>query len=302
MVDQLKKPNFFIVGAPKCGTTFMFEYLRQHPEIYFPSRKETNFFAPDLFSSFPRPSAEEYLSYYRDARSETRLGDAFPLYLMSPRAPGEIHAFSPGADIIIMLRNPIDMLYSLHGQLLFVGTEDITDFEKALEAEPDRRRGRCIPPLAPAVERLFYRDYVRYAEQVKRYLDRFGKDHVYIILYDDFREDAEGTYRETLKFLRVTSDFTPHFQVINPHKTARHRTLQRILANRFLRSLARRILSIEARDALSNLVIRLNTKRGERAEMNPGLRKRLREEFSGEIKRLGLLLDRDLSYWYMDDF
>jgi len=143
----MRTPDFFIVGAPKCGTTAMSDYLRQHPEIYMPQRKEPHFFGSDLDAPYPYfiRDKEQYFSLFAEAKDEKRVGEASVWYLYSKRAAFEIKEFCPTASIIIMLRNPVDMIYSLHSQRLFTGNEDIPDFEEALEAEEDRKRGLRIP-------------------------------------------------------------------------------------------------------------------------------------------------------------
>jgi len=136
-VDQYRKPDFFIVGAPKCGTTSMYHYLRQHDQIFMPDEKEPHYFGEDLKK---RPdkfidNEDEYLNLFKDAKPDQKLGEASTFYLYSKSASREIKEYNPDAKIIIMLRNPIDFLNSLHSQLLFSGNEDEPDFEIAMELE-----------------------------------------------------------------------------------------------------------------------------------------------------------------------
>ena len=138
----MRRPDFFIVGAPKCGTTAMNDYLKDHPELFIPARKKLHFFGSDLeLRRSRRITTQEYLSYFALARAEKRLGEASVWYLYSQRAAAEIKAFSPAARIIIMLRNPVDMMYSMHSQRLYSGKQDIRDFAEALEVEEERRQG-----------------------------------------------------------------------------------------------------------------------------------------------------------------
>ncbi|RLG08342.1 MAG: sulfotransferase, partial [Thaumarchaeota archaeon] len=109
----MKKPNFFIVGAPKCGTHAMYTFLKAHPEIFMPERKEFQYFATDLVRGTQYElSEEEYLSYFRIAKDEKRLGEASTWYLYSKKAASNIKKFNPHAKIIVMLRHPIEMMYS----------------------------------------------------------------------------------------------------------------------------------------------------------------------------------------------
>jgi hypothetical protein len=119
-----------------------------------------------------------------------------------------------------MLRDPVEMLYSLHGRRHYGGSEDLADFAEALAAEPERKQGRRISPKARNVTALFYRDVGSYYEQVKRYLDTFGPDRVHIIIFEDFRADPATAYRQTLEFLGVDPTFEPNFNVVNGSRRA----------------------------------------------------------------------------------
>ena len=222
------RPNFFIVGAPKCGTTALHAYLDAHPEIFMSHYKEPHFFGSDLRRR-RRPTKSQYFSCFARARNEKRVGEASALYLYSKRAAAEIKEFCPEARIIIMLRDPVEMLYSKHSQSIFSGNEVINDFEEALEAEADRKLGLRIPRGVKLDAILFYRDIGRYTEQVQRCFDVFGRANVHVIVYDDFQDDTASVYRETLRFLGVDQEFQPCFEVKNPNKVVRNRVLHRIL-------------------------------------------------------------------------
>ena len=134
--ESMRKPDFFIVGAPKCGTTAMYQWLDAHPEVFVPV-KEIHYFGADLDHRRPEVSAERYNGLFEPASTAHKaVGDVGVWYLMSETAAQEIHAYNPDARIIIMLRRPAQMLYSLHSQLLYSGEEDIADFGEALAAEP----------------------------------------------------------------------------------------------------------------------------------------------------------------------
>ena len=152
-------PDFFIVGAAKCGTTSMYRYLRKHPEIHMPPTKWINYFNADLRCATNCPDRETYRRHFAGVRDEKRVGEASESYLYSTQAAAAIRRSCPSADIIIMLRNPVDMMHSLHSQLLFSGVEEIEDFREALKAEPLRKRGQRLPPPAHhPQEWLLYRE------------------------------------------------------------------------------------------------------------------------------------------------
>ena len=172
---------------------------------------------------------EQYLSLFADAGNGQRVGEASAWYLYSRCAADEIRGFAPEAQIIVMLRNPVDVMHAQHSQLLFNAAEDITDFAEALAAEPERRRGERLPPGPIRLETLYYRESVRFAEQLERYLDAFGRDRVHVILYDDFRDQTLQTYAGTLTFLGVDAAFEPQIEVVNANRRVRSTVMQRLI-------------------------------------------------------------------------
>ena len=279
-------------------------YLKAHPQIFVPDRKEIHFFGTDLASA-SRPTEQEYLAYFREAKSEQRVGEASVWYLYSQQAAAEIKRFSPNASILIMLRNPVDMLYSLHNQMVFNRHEDIQSFQESLDAEPERKAGQRIPRTAGwrnvpfCRPHLYYREVARYAEQIERYFDHFSRENVLVIFFDDFRRDLAAAYRQTLRFLGVDETFQPDFKVINASKQPRSRMFQSLLLNppRKIAEAVRAMMPARLHRRLFFALKELNTEYVPRPPLDPELRERLGEEFRGELERLGELLDRDLTLW-----
>ncbi len=295
---QPQKPNFFIVGAPKCGTTAMNDYLAQHPEIFIPDIKEVHFFGSDLpFTKGALRDEGAYRALFAGA-TEPRRGEASVWYLYSSTAAEEIHTFNPDAKIIVMLRNPADMLYSQHSQFLYNGNEDILDFREALAAESERKAGRRVPASAHLIDGLFYSETVRYAEQLGRYFEVFGRENVHIILYDDFRADLPGTYRETLRFLGVRDDFAPEFAVVNPNKRARSKVLRDFVQTppESVKRLGRLFFPRSLRQRVMKGLEGANVRYEARAPLEPELRLELTRRFTPEVEKLSHLLGRELPW------
>src|SRR5262249_32942582 len=144
--ETMRIPDFFLVGAPKCGTSAMYEALRQHPEVFMPSRKEAHYFGFDHTRiNHSGMSEDTYRRLFQDVGTQKRVGDASTSYLHSSTAATEIKEFSPSARILIMLRNPVDVMHAFHESSLRAGFEFITEFEEALAAEPDRKVGLQWP-------------------------------------------------------------------------------------------------------------------------------------------------------------
>jgi hypothetical protein len=305
-VDEARprRPDFFIVGAPKSGTTAMYEYLRAHPQLFLPARKELRFFGTDLeIRDRHRMTLDEYLAHFAGARDARRVGTAYVWYLFSRGAAREIAEFSPDATIIVMLRNPVEMLPALHAEHLANGNEDIPDFVEALDAEPDRRAGRRIPPHAHLPQGLLYSEVPRYSEQLDRYFQAFGRDRVRIVLFDEFQADTAGTYRALLTSLGVDASFAPDsFEVINPRRRVRSERLRHFLARppAVPRRLIGRFVPACIRRPLYERARRMNVRTVARAPLSPEAAQRLRSLFAPEVERLSTLLGVDLRHWTTD--
>ena len=244
-------------------------------------------------------SEAEYLALFDGATHQRRIGEASPHYLYSKTAAQEIHQFNPAAKIIIMLRSPVDALYSLYHELRFRGHEPLPTFEAALAAEPERR-AHGTTAGGYIVESVYYRDRVQFSEQVKRYFDVFGREQVHVIIFDDFKRDTAQVFRDILNFLEIDPDYQADLKQINPNKEARFPFLRD-----FLRRPPRPVLAIGralfpvARPVYRALV-NLNTRYAPRTTMSPELRRQLQAEFLPEVQRLGDLLGRDLTHWCRD--
>jgi hypothetical protein len=298
------KPNFFIVGAPKSGTTALYEYLRVHPEIFMPPAvKEPHFFDREfqMLRMTQYDSLEAYLALFAAASQEKCVGEGSVYYLYSERAASNIWNFNPDAKIIAILRNPIDMMYSHFYQQRYAGNEVLRTFERALAAEGDRKRGIGVSPRL-VEKKLFYREIGCYSVQLERYFACFGREQVQVIIFDDFVKNTELVYRETLEFLNVDPGFQAEFVVHNANKIPRFHSINRF---RFyppgwfkpVRVGLRRLLSNSVRARIGTVIHNLNTEVAGRLPMNPVTRRQLQEEFRSEIERLSNLLQRDLLHW-----
>lgn len=296
------KPDFFLVGAPKCGTTSMCHYLDQHPEIFISSPKEPFFFGSDLKGFRQFKDRESYLSLFQKGQN-LLCGEGTTWYFFSEKAAQEIYSFNPDAKIIIMLRNPVDFMYSLHSELFYNHAESIENFEKALAAEKIRKQ-RGPDSLNPGIppELFFYTDLASFTSKVKRYLDVFGRGRVHIILFDDFKQHTQLAYYNLLQFIEVNQDFKPDFEVLNSNKNIKSYKLHLlILVLKRIRSLLYPIISPEKSFRLINLIKRNNTSYQKRPSLDVNLRRKLQRQFIPEVEKLSELLDRDLSNWTSDN-
>ncbi len=297
MSSPSKRPNFFIVGAAKCGTTSLFDYLGQHPDIFTPVEKEPFFFGTDLQpDNYIKLSA--YLSLFAGAGSEKRLGEASVTYMFSEKAAEEIREFCPTAKIIIMLRNPVDMMYSLHSERLWAGWENFKGFSEALDAEERRRQGIDVPSNVYSPKFLMYREIAAFSRHIERFYSVFSRNQVLVVLLDDLKADPAKTYRRVLEFLEVDPEFKPDFHVANANKEIRSELLRKIITPpHWALQLGRRLLPFGLRRKLLHSIYDLNMKPATRKPLDPQLRQALLQEFSDEIHALEQLIGRDLSAW-----
>jgi hypothetical protein len=313
-----RQPDFFIVGAPKAGTTSLYYYLDQHPQIYMSPIKEPCYFSteirPQLFSDELRGQIEQdmaalnsylagpmlekraggivqewddYLRLFASASGHKVAGEASVIYLWSVNAPKNIHARVPDAKILILLRNPADRAFSqyVHG----VSTGWI---RQSLRAHIDanlRNRNQRFGMEFPFLELGLY-----YA-QVKRYLDTFPPASVYIGLYEDYRDQPQKTLAEILRFLGVDDAFRPdtsarHLQVAMPRNIG----TSHLLKSTGLWQRARRLCP----PRLLPLARRLAHRPRKAVALDPKDRAFLTGYYREDIGKLAGLLNRDLSHWH----
>ena len=300
MNPEPRKPDLFLVGAPKCGTTALHEYLAQHPEIFMSPRKEPQFFAADIFGEQRNVTIlEHYLGCFATANGQKRIGEGSTAYLGSQTAAREIKDFSPRAQILIMLRNPADVMHAQHSQRVFDQMEHIRDFERAVDSDEDRT-WHYGPFSEQKIIRPTYREVARFAEAVKRYFDAFGRENVHVIIYDDFRLNTTATYAGVLRFLRVSPAGRMEYPIVNANRHLRSARVQQLVHEppKSIRALSHALLSQRMRSLIGRAVVRINSAHQPRPSMNPRLRARLQMECKPDIQALSGLLNRDLSHWY----
>jgi hypothetical protein len=298
-------PEVFLVGAPKSGTTAMSEYLGMHPDIFM-ARKEMHFFGKDLEFGrrFYRRDRAAYLAEFAGRSERRRAGESSVWYLLSKRAAVELREFNPQARVIIMLRSPAAMLYSLYHQFRYDGNEHLPTFEAALQAEAARSRGECITRKTYLAQGLMYHQVPRYTAQVCRYLEVFGRHRVKVIIYDDFAAETARVYKETLEFLGVDANFGPsEFKVINGAKTFKPSAVASVLSEPWLRATAVKLGLRLPRSVFRTMQNFESTLRKRQTSFQPApplareTAERLRQEFTPEVEQLSELLDRDLTHW-----
>ncbi|MBL7923954.1 MAG: sulfotransferase [Bacteroidia bacterium] len=309
-------PNFFIVGAAKAGTTSLYQYLSQHPDVYMSPIKEPNFFATDIQLEAIRPEVkerlrlldassflrgdmkktmhrafitkpDEYAALFRFAAGKKAIGEASASYLFSDKAAANIHQYNPDARIIMILRNPVQRAYShylMDRRMAVTGLP----FEEALEEERKH-------PVRSWGSTSLYLELGLYAGQVKRYLDLFPRDQVLILLNEELREHPEDTMKRVYAFLGVDTAFSTNFEKeFNAAAVPRNTLVKKIISVNLLR--------VKVRRALKNSFLKRFIRKAlfaKPAEERPSaaVNARLLEYYKNDIQSLSKLIQKDLSKW-----
>ena len=292
-----KLPNFLLVGAAKSGTTSLYFYLDQHPEIYMSPVKEPRFFTSHLSDSRSKrkkvvKSLNKYKKLFINVKNETAIGEASPdtLYYYKDSIK-YIKKYLGNPKIIIILRNPLDRAVSAYYQLKRDGSEKLS-FEDAIKEEKRR--------IEKGVLNIWrYVDAGLYYNQVKGFLENFT--NVKIVIYDDFINNPYKTLSDIYKFLSVDPGFKPDINTkYNVSGIPTNKYIDFIFKNKktntrkVLRSLVLKILgdkkAIELKNYIGNRFL-------VKPEISPEIRSELNNRFRDDVLKLQDLIDRDLSRW-----
>lgn len=309
-------PNFIVVGANKGGTTSIYHYLKQHPQVYLSPIKEPHYFSTDIdVNQFKKEFAHnklqdiekyvngemeqeyhaafvrdfnQYQKLFRKAGGFKAIGELSTSYLYSKNAAQEIHAVVPDCKIIICLRNPIERAYSHYRMNLWTGNSNQFDFYKALVEDYQH-----IPKVWGNAH--LYTEIGMYYEQVKRYIDTFGRDHVLIIFSEDLKKRTAEIIREVYAFIGVDDQFIPDTSTqYNEVYTPKYKNLTWFLNKTGIRPLMKKISPSFIKKAVIRTFYKSKTDKG---EMSKEAKQFLLDKLSDDVRQLGTLLNKDLSGW-----
>ncbi|MEE9289121.1 MAG: sulfotransferase [Bacteroidota bacterium] len=294
-------PNFLIIGAMKAGTSSLYAYLGQHPQIYMSHIKESRFFASEGENmGFCGPGDElqnkrsithirDYSALFRNVSDEIAIGEASPMYIDSPKAAERIQHYIPDVKLIAMLRNPVERAYSNFLHAVRENREPLNDFARALGEEESRKRNNWSPFWR-------YKERGLYYIHLKRFFERFDRNQIRIYLYDDWQMDNIRILQDIFRFLNVDHTFVPDVNVKhNVTGIPRIRALHRLVCKpNPVRSMLRPFLPIRLRQWIFTEVQNLNLSR---PTMDSEVRKQLAQSFLEDILKLQDLIERDLSAW-----
>ncbi len=309
-------PGFFVVGAVKAGTTALHLFLDQHPEIYMSPVKETNFFSQadmhlehfnrdyrhdvnvnlERFLEGPMTRKihianlsdwNQYQRLFRDASGFKAVGEASNSYLLCPSSAANIAEHCPEARILMMLRNPIERVWSQYLMNLRLGKILSEDFIPEFEADSAKeQQGWGVSHN--------YKELGMYAGQLQRFYDHFPRERVRVLLYDDYRVNPEATIRDIFRFLGVNPDVSldldqrPNEAAVPRFKQLNYLLFQSGLVNRVKQWVPESWKGAAKQAMFSN---------EDMPVMAPAEKAYLRDVYRDDVAHLGQLLQRDLSAW-----
>jgi hypothetical protein len=296
-MEMTRLPNFLIIGAAKGGTTSLYDYFSQHPEIYMSPVKEPRFFALENEKlNFQNPdqainqtsvtTLSEYLKLFDGVSSEIAVGEASPLYMYSAKAVDRIAHYIPEAKLIAILRNPVDRAYSCYKHLIALEPHS---FAGALEAEDDRIKNNWA-------HLWHYRQGGYYYTQLQRYFDKFDSKQIRIYLFDDLIKAPLSITHDAFEFLGVDPKFTPNLTHKNVSNNPKIKSLQNIVNGKSrIRALSKNFFPKEVRASVARRIRGWNSK--DFPPMSEDVKKKLIEVYYPDILQLEKLVGRDLSHW-----
>lgn len=294
-------PNFLIIGAAKAGTTSLYNYLEQHPDVYMSPDKEPRFFAfeGDSSGNYPYTELSQYEKLFHGVTGEKAIGEASTFYLYSESAPVSIKKHIPQAKLVAILRNPIDRAYSQFVYWRREGKEIETDFGKIVDKE---LANILISDSDAYIQRGMY------GNQLQRYFEFFPEEQIRIYLFEDLRDKTEEMVKDVFRFLEIDDAFQVNFSRNYNVSTVPQSGVKQVLysfimrQNRIQSTLKKVLPSKLYWNVISPLAKSLsNALRSKKTDaipkLDPGIREQLINIYRDDILLTEKLIHRDLQSW-----
>lgn len=297
------RPNFLIIGAAKSGTTALFQYLAQHPEVFACEPKEPHFMAfagttpnfrgpydDQVINRRATTTIEAYEKLFAGSTAARAVGEGSVSTLYyHDRSIANLKKYTPQARLLCILRNPIDRAFSAYMYLLSLTRETVQDFSRAWALEPERIAGNYH-------HIWHYQRMGLYSEQLEPFMRSFPPEQLKVLLYDDFRRNPLEVVKDCCRFLEID----PHYSF--PTRPAplvsgrpRNRLLQSLLGRpSALKQAVRKLLPGWLTDGIRSFISRRNLAR---ESMSPEMRRQLADFYREDVRKLSDLLHCDLSPW-----
>jgi hypothetical protein len=297
-------PSFYLLGAEKAGTTSLYHYLRQHPDVFLPEEKEPGFFSLywdiavepaktvertwgssvdlDRFDGFEDALAV-YRSLYQGAPADAERGDCTASYLWHPRTPERIETLTPEARFLVLVRDPVERAFSHYLMVRRAGAEERA-FLDALERDLEREGTEEAPHR--------YLLSGRYTEQIERYTDRFGSENVHVVFTERMAKSTDAVLHDVARFLGLPTrpiDRMDTGERHNPYREPANALADWLRTNDTIKSLAQALLPKSVRDVLGNEVL---MQAEDKPTMSDEARASLEDHYAEEPDRLEALVGK----------
>jgi len=274
-------PNFLIIGVEKGGTSWLWQNLRLHPDIFMPPVKEIHFFDKD---ENWQKGILWFKEFFSAAQGEKAIGEASPGYIIAPEAPKRIKATLPNVRLITTIRNPVDRAYSSYRMAVSKCHIEPASFEEAVQRYPH------------------FLEAGLYGAQLKRYLDVFDREQIMVILFENLKRSPPEVLKSVLGFLQVDTDFCPPsvYEKHAPSRTVRYPALNRLTlaAAKTMRKSGLNVL-VDLGKALrvKEFLFEWNTKKETYAPLSPKKRREYLTSFLEDMEIIEDLLQINLDHW-----
>ena len=311
----------FVVGAPRCGTTAVAKWLRGHPEVCLAKPKEPHFFAMRDLRGSSDAELREVLSskfierFFPHRQEASVLIDGSVSYIYAPERLEPALRLWPDAKFILCVRNPLQMVPSLHQRHFVNGDENVRDFGRAWSLVPERRRGRSIPRSCLDPRLLDYWESGFLGKHVQNFLRIIGPERCLVVVFDDLVANPRREYLRALDFLNLPDDGKTIFERHADSMDCRVAWLQRLLQRpprfamhfvdpddlqnpRFAETAGpwlQKIIDIRSR------IIDWNEIPAQRPVLDPEVIQEMRAMYERDVSLLSELLERDLTPWLDTD-
>ncbi len=293
-------PNFLIFASGKSGTTSLYHYLRQHPQVYMPDLKETLYFSYDPERSdcqgefgkrYTIRTMEAYRALFDGVTDETAIGEASIQYYCYPGTERQIHETLPKVKLVGILRHPIDRAYSAYMMHVRDGRET-RSFEEAVELELSGAGPQMPSGMGSYIAHGFF------GQHLARYYALFPKEQIRLYRFEDFKAEPMRVLRDLFAFLGVAPDFQPDMSVKYnvsgvPKGGLTHKlTNKNPVTQALKRHLPKRVATPLYRWALNK-----RNRNLEQVSLDPATRERLQALCHEDLVRLGELTGLDVKPW-----
>ncbi len=282
-MEHTVKPNFFIVGAPKSGTTNMSDYLQQHPEVFIPENQEPWFFArmdvPENFQREIISNEHEYLKLFNNGKNSLAIGESSPVYLACPHAPQLIKNFLPNAKILISLRNPIEIAYSQYLNLKFMKFHKNLTFKEMIDFNKTELEKNQFNIDSILVNGFYFK-------HLRMFMESFPPEQIKIIIFEDYIKNSQKTIQSIFSFLNLKEFSNLTEPLKNSYRVPTNSTSKLLMNSNIFRKLSSHLVPATTRQKFGERFLVKQSKRPPIPQEERKILKKIYEDDVSSLKKM----------------